>query len=365
MDGKTSSVLRIGFVYRDALGGGGYPRDVRWLASALASCGVAVTLFTGAGSFTEGLTDSVRIEPLEKLSRAEVDVYHFFGIFIPDQLWMLRNVLGKRVVVSPMGHLMPYHLRRKVLKKKLYLQAIKPLLRRVKWFHVFSDQEESSIRGYLGDGVRTFEASLGIFPVPVAVAQALRPGKKQEPSLQLLFFGRNDVYQKGIDILLKGFARASRTGVKARLTIAGQPWMHSERYIKSFIEDYGLEDKVRVLGSVDEEMKYHLMADSDYLVFLSRWDGPPRPIREAIAVGTPVIVSPETNMGGLVEEYDAGLQVQLKPEEVAMAICRVNADRDLWKQHRDGVVRLRERLSWGCVAQDYIRGYEQVLAVDR
>ncbi len=356
--------MRVGLIYRDAMREGGYPRDIRWLASALAAYGVSVTLFSKVGKdrwIIEGLTSSVHIEPLQWLDRSEVDLYHFFGIFIPSQLWTLRKVLGKRVVVSPMGHLMPYHLRRKALKKKLYLKTIRPLLRKIRWFHAFSREEESSIRQYLGNDVLTFEAGLGVFPVPIVAAETERMERQENSGLNLLFFGRNDVYQKGIDILLEGFARAVRNGTNARLTIAGRPWMDSDQYIRSFTQKSGLEDRVQLLGPVNEEMKYCLIAAADYLVFLSRWDGPPRPIREAIAVGTPVIVSPETNMGSLVEEYEAGLQVRLNPEEVAAAISRVAGNRELWKCHRDGVIRVRERLDWGRVAEDYIQGYEQVL----
>lgn len=357
--------MKVGLVYRDALGGGGYPRDIRWLARALTLCGVSVTLFTKGGSVTKDVTDSVPMEPLDRLDRSQVDLYHFFGIFIPDQLWMLRKVVSRPVVVSPMGHLMPYHLGRKALKKMLYLEAIKPLLRKVKWFHAFAPHEERSIRQYLGADVLTFEAGLGVFPVPVSVTQAEQAQGKRASCLHLLFFGRNDIYQKGIDILLERFAQAVRNGVNARLTIAGQPWKDSERYIRSFIKDHGTQDVMQFLGPVDEETKYRLMAGADYLVFLSRWDGPPRPIREAVAVGTPVMVSPESNMGGLVEEYEAGLQVNLRPEDVAAAISTVSADRGIWKRHRDGVVRLKERLDWHRVAQDYIRGYEQVVTVHR
>lgn len=364
MHGRTSSLLRIGFVYRDVLRGGGYPRDVRWLASALASHGVSVTLFAGAGWNTEGLA-GVRVEPLEHLGRLELDVYHIFGIFIPRHLWILRKILGKAIVVSPLGQLMAYHLERKATRKSLYLRLVKPLLRRVEWFHVFSGREERSVKEHLGNNVLTFEAALGVFPIPAVVAQAEQIVENYNVGLDLLFLGRNDVYQKGIDVLLEGYALARKDGANARLTIAGQPWGDSERYIRSLVERYGLSDKVRVLGAVDEEMKWRLMAGADYLAFLSRWDGPPRPVREAIAVGTPVIVSAETNMGGLVEEYEAGLQVQLTPEKVANAIARASANGGLWRRHREGVIRLRERLEWSRVARDYIQGYEQVLALNR
>ncbi len=351
--------MKIGLVYQDCLGGGGYPRDVRWLASALSACGLEVTIFTREGLATEGLDSNVRIELLGKVGQKGVDIYHFFGIFLPQQLMFIRKVLDRAVVVSPMGHLMPYYLTRKSLRKTAYLQVIKPLLRQVRWFHSFAPPETESIRRYLGKDVRVFEGSLGVFPVPDGISKHSPP--KETSGLNLLFFGRNDVYQKGIDVLLEGFAIARQEGGSATLTIAGRPFGESERYIRVFIEEYGLGGGVRYVGAVDEEEKYRLLAEADYLVFLSRWDGPPRPIREAIAVGTPVIVSPETNMGAMVDEYQAGLNVPLNPKSIAEAIARVSGSSELRERHREGAARLRERLKWKRVAQDYIEGYKQVL----
>lgn len=356
--------MKVGFIYTDILGKGGYPRDIRWLASALTSHGVRVVLFcrfVKDSRVTEGLSEEVQIEPLDNLGRSKVDLYHLFGIFIPDQLWRLRQLMRKPLVVSPMGHLMPYHLRRKALKKALYLRLVKPVLRRVRWFHVFSDIEGASVVHYLGDGVRTFEAGLGVFPAPSNAGNAKRNIEQGDGLTRLLFFGRNDIYQKGLDILLKGYVRAVQRGVSVTLTIAGQPWGDSERYIREFVNREKIDKAIQVIGPVDEATKWKLLNETDYLMFLSRWDGPPRPIREAIAVGTPVIVSPETNMGGMVSEFRAGIQVELNPERVAEAILQVSRNRSLQKEHRQGVVKLRERLSWQRVAEDYIQGYSQVL----
>lgn len=355
--------MKISYIYKDALGGGGYPRDVRWLASALANLDTHVTLFCqepADEAVTEGLSRDVCIDSFDNIRSVKADIYHVFGIFMPGQLWRVRQVLDRPLVVSPMGHLMPFHLKRKGFKKAVYLHVVKPLLKRVHWFHVFSGVEANSVNQYLGNQVSTFEAGLGVFPPPSNVEF-----KKETPNsdkLRLLFFGRNDIFQKGIDILLQGFAHAVRHGAEAMLTIAGQPWGDSDRYIRTFIERKHLGRRIRVLGPVDEDTKWKLLGEADYLVFLSRWDGPPRPIREAIAVGTPVIVSPETNMGHLVAAFKAGVEVRLHPEEVARAILRVEADRSMWIEHRRGVLRLCERLDWSCVAEDYLRGYEKVLA---
>jgi len=355
--------MKISLVYKDALGGGGYPRDVRWLASALANLGAHVILLCqepADEAVTEGLSRDVCIESFDNIRNIKADIYHVFGIFMPGQLWQVRQVLDRPLVVSPMGHLMPFHLKRNPFKKVAYLQIVKPLLKRVRWFHVFSGVEANSVHYHLGYRVSTFEAGLGVFPPPSNVE--LKKGNREHDALHLLFFGRNDIFQKGVDILLQGFAHAVRQGSRAFLTIAGQPWLYSEQYIRSFIEKNHLSGRIHVLGPVDENTKWKLLNEADYLVFLSRWDGPPRPIREAIAVGTPVIVSPETNMGRLVSEFNAGIETSLDPEKVARAILHVETDRSMWIEHRAGVLRLRERLDWSRVAEDYLQGYDQVLA---
>ncbi|MER3425188.1 MAG: hypothetical protein C4293_20145 [Nitrospiraceae bacterium] len=352
--------MRIAFVYEHALCKGGYPRDVRWLAGALVSQGVDVILFAAEGKETEGLDSRVTVKPLELVgNRMPADIYHIFGIFLPRQMRLLSQLLRRDtlVVLSPMGHLMPFHLKTNGAKKYLFLHVMKILLLDLHFIHVFSETERDSIIRYWHGGVRSFEAGLGLFPAPFAPA----PPRGAKNSLSLLFFGRNDVYQKGIDILLEGVAKAVDRGVPLQLTIAGQPWGSSERFIRDYINRRRLGEHARLLGPVDESVKWQLLREADYLTFLSRWDGPPRPIREAIAVGTPVLVSPETNMGQLVSKYAAGMQVQLRPEEVAQVLFEIANNTNLQNQHRDGVLQLQNRLDWGRVAQDYIAGYQSML----
>jgi glycosyltransferase involved in cell wall biosynthesis len=355
-------VMKVGVVYRDALGAGGYPRDVRWLASALVSFGMDVTLYAKLETVKkEGLDERVRCEPMESVLRERVDLAHVFGLFIPQHTWLLRELLnqGRAVVVSPMGHFMPFALQRNRLKKWGYLRIVRPLLRRVPWWHVFSQEEAKSVERCVGSHVDCFQGSLGIFPIHAMWGRTSVTNTGRE--VKLLFFGRNDVYQKGIDILLAGFEKAIRNGASVRLTIAGAPWKNSESFMGLFVKKRGLQSNVELVGLVDEKRKWTLLRETDYLVFLSRWDGPPRPIREAIAVGTPVIVSPETNMGSLVKRYDAGMQVKLDPEEVARAVCVIGRDKALRRRFAEGVVKLRERLSWENVARDYVHGYQRIM----
>jgi glycosyltransferase involved in cell wall biosynthesis len=89
---------------------------------------------------------------------------------------------------------------------------------------------------------------------------------------------------------------------------------------------------------------------------LSRWDGPPRPIRDAIALGTPVIVSRETTLGGLVDMAGAGRQVNLDVHNVAAALLEAQDDATI-KLWSNGVHVLLGDLTWDRVAERYVSGY--------
>ena len=145
------------------------------------------------------------------------------------------------------------------------------------------------------------------------------------------------------------------------MRIVGQPWGGSTPYLRKTIRQLGIEELVEIIGPVDEASKWRILSQADYLVFLSRFDGPPRPIREAIVAGLPVLVSPESNMGNLVEQFEAGLQVPLEVNAIANAIARTADDEDLLARSRVGAAALRAHLDWARVAQDYISGYEGVL----
>ena len=228
--------------------------------------------------------------------------------------------------------------------------------------HVFSEAELPVLRWILRRAP-VFRAPLGIFPPPegrTSSAPASGGNRRSPAEGPVLFLGRNDVSQKGIDHLLRGFARALARGFCTPLVIAGRPWGDSHVQIRRLCAELGIEGQVSVLGEVDEDTKWELLRRARCLAFLSRWDGPPRPVREALSVGTPVIVSHGTNMADLVASEGAGAAVPEQVDAIADALLATN-DAACVAAWRDGALRLAERLAWPRVARCYLRGYESVL----
>jgi glycosyltransferase involved in cell wall biosynthesis len=182
-----------------------------------------------------------------------------------------------------------------------------------------------------------------------------------------VFFGRNDVYQKGIDILLEAVrvaeSRSASADASIQLVIAGRPCLKSDQFIRARIQRLARREAVSVLGALDARSAYELLGSARALVFLSRFDGPPRPIREAISLGVPVIVSRETNMGEIVEAYDAGAVVPLDADAVAAALLEVWRDPQKSEWWRANVPKLKAALSWDRVVGPYLSGYREVVNV--
>ena len=120
---------------------------------------------------------------------------------------------------------------------------------------------------------------------------------------------------------------------------------------------------VDLVGPVSDDEKWRLLQAASMLVYMSRFDGPPRPIREALSVGTPCLVSYESNMGELVERFGAGRAAPLEPAAVAECLHEAFASPGTLDSWHAGALRLRAELVWPRVARTYINGYESIEAM--
>jgi glycosyltransferase involved in cell wall biosynthesis len=348
--------VKVALLFVDAFAPGGYPRDVRWLADALLRRGVEVTILGRAGPCRDGAerVRSIEEQPAWPEAVREADLVHAFGVSDTNQLKAMRAVIdgASKIVVSPLAHFMTEHVRVRPWKKvPTYKVLGKMLERRRAGAHFFSALEEQQSRRFLRP-VRSFLAGAGVFPAPTS------EGESKRERDYLLFFGRNDVHQKGLDVLVASYAQALEMGLDLPLVIGGRAHGESERFLDDARRRLG--ERVRIVGETSDEERIRLMRGAAAFVFLSRWDGPPRPVREAVAVGTPVIVTDGTNMAHDVEGHNAGVRVDATVGSVSAALLQVE-DRAVLAGWLRGVEELRSALSWDNIAGLHVDGYESYL----
>lgn len=162
---------------------------------------------------------------------------------------------------------------------------------------------------------------------------------------------------KNIEGLLEAFAKLKKDQV-LNLVIAGKKgWMYEKIFEK--VKKLNLEDRVIFTDFVPEDDLPALMAGAKVFVIPSFWEGFGIPVLEAMAVGTPVVVS---NVASLPEVVgDAGVLVDPDDiEDIARGIKKVLEDNSLYNRlKRKGFERVKE-FSWQKCAKQTLGVLENV-----
>lgn len=116
------------------------------------------------------------------------------------------------------------------------------------------------------------------------------PKSQSQAPIHLLFVGRLD-YQKGFDVLLKGFAGVQRTDLK--LTVVGSA-------VNEDTVDCPVMQGVEYIPWVTPAEVNALYQSADALIVPSRWEGFAMVPLEGMAMGLPVIASDCTSLPELV-----------------------------------------------------------------
>jgi glycosyltransferase involved in cell wall biosynthesis len=125
----------------------------------------------------------------------------------------------------------------------------------------------------------------------------------------LLFVGTIEP-RKNLPILLRAYARLKSMGYTHRLALVGAPgWMYDEVY--SSIRSLGLSDSVVVPGFVEDLAPWYNHAD--LFVYPSAYEGFGLPPLEAMACGTPVVLS----SAGSLREVAGEAALFVSPSDVA------------------------------------------------
>lgn len=97
--------------------------------------------------------------------------------------------------------------------------------------------------------------------------------------------------EKGIDTLLKAFAKVNQQIAQSHLTIVGAYQKTSEYFkgLMNIISDLGIIDKVSFIGFSDNPYKY--IKHADCFVLASRVEGNPNVLHEAMYIRTPVVAT--------------------------------------------------------------------------
>ena len=311
------------------------------------------------GVVTRGMSRSTR----RALRALQPDIVHMHAEFHPDHRWPPR-LFSCPCILSPHGAFNPVVLGRgRRRAKQAYVAAAGPLLyRRLAAFHALSPYEAEHIRA------ATSHASIYCLPQgPGASVVGARPPRTDEPGpARIITLGRLDVFTKGLDILLEGYARAvgAEPDKIGSLTIAGPDWSGGRAELERRARSLGIADRVRFTGLVERDALAETLLGADVYVQASRNEGFSLAVAEALVVGLPVVVTRGNGASGFGEltSHPHVRVVDAEADDLAAALRAFAGDLPALRRAAEAAgPEIADFLSWDRVANAHLAAYASVL----
>lgn len=304
------------------------------------------------------------LPPAARKSVEAADVLHLHGVWEPllKRVSRVARSAGVPYAVRPAGMLDPWSLRQKWLKKRLALAiGWRDMLNAAAFLHALNADEKRLVEPLrLKCPVRVIPN--GVFleelrPLPEkGTFRAAHP--ELGPGPFVLFLSRLH-YKKGLDYLADAFALVTREVPSAGLVVAGPDGGARASFVKQ-VARQGLAGRVHLIGPLYGASKLAALVDATCFCLPSRQEGFSVAITEALACGTPVVISEGCHFPE-VAEAGAGMVVPLDAARIAEALVRVITDTAAAEQMREaGRTLIASRYTWPLIAEQTVAAYTSV-----
>ncbi len=298
-----------------------------------------------------------------EISAFRPDIVHVHSVFVPalDIIELGLHRSGIPYCVTPHGALSPAVMSANRLRKAAYLELVAlPTLNRACFVHALTAAEAERAETL---GVRTTIATVGNGIDPPPRADDLPGVAELVPQLGdspfILFLGRLEPDQKGLDVLLSAFRDNEAAMVPLRLVLVGAAHPSWRRVVERF-SDLIASGRVVVLPPLLGPERFSLLHACSGFIHPSRWEGMAFSVLEAASCGRPLILSEAADPGGVFAR--AGSAIVCAPDEVGVADALIRfSEADSSSLARMGASAsrtCRDRFGWRSVCDAIESAYE-------
>lgn len=230
-------------------------------------------------------------------------VFHLHGGFIPTfyaiAMWLSKYKIP--FVTMTHGAYNTLAMEKNKAIKQIYFSLFeKRLLKAASFIHCIGQSEIDGLQSIYSNN-KTVLIPYGFDMPPQKISNSINLNDK---NFIVGFCGRIDVFTKGLNELLEGFASFSQTIANTQLWIIGDGKEKAELETKA--KHLQIENKVVFWGSKFGDEKIELLQQCNVFASPSRNEGLPAAVLEAASLGIPCLVTEATNLGKAINAYKAG-----------------------------------------------------------
>jgi len=291
----------------------------------------------------------------------DFDVVHLHSVFLWPTWAAARAAYAARIpyVVSPRGQLVRELIHRKSRwVKSAWIALIeRRTLARAAALHVTADLEAQDIAALNLNLAKVVCIANGVsWP-----AQHQNFESEKYPQITgpyALYLGRIN-WKKGLDRLI----RAWRQVPDLTLIIAGNDDEGYQKDLEALVHDIDIANRVHFIGPVSDVDKWAVYERAEMFVLSSYSENFGNVVAEAMAMGCPVVVTPEVGLARFVAEARAGIITDGDPMPLSAAVRKLHGDALLRKSMGiAGRLAVEKSLSWGGIALQLEAAYNDIIA---
>jgi glycosyltransferase involved in cell wall biosynthesis len=291
------------------------------------------------------------------------DLAHIHALFSPVSSCAAAVARSRALpyILRPLGTLDPADLQKKKHLKQIYAALLeKPNIAGAAAIH-FTSLQEAKVSERFGVSTKDLVIPLGVQlpntnpPLPIT----------NSPFPTLLYMSRIDP-KKGLHLLLPALENLLAEGFKFNFVLAGGNPQDPdyEGKIKAQVQASPLAEYTTVAGFVTGDRKASLLQQADVFVLPSYYENFGIAVAEAMASGTPVVISDGVYIWQDVQQAEAGWVAALTVESLtnSLKLALENAEERKRRGERAKEYAL-SHYSWDAIAQQTIEAYQAILSV--
>lgn len=253
------------------------------------------------------------------------DVVHLHGMWEPLTTSIANQATAREIpyVCSIHGMLDSWSMRQRFFRKRVYYSLVeRKRLAGAAAIHFTAEQEKKKAAKWIPANVRTLVLPLIVDLAPYLQLPARDSAHALFPQLPsdkpwVLFLSRIHE-KKGLDLLISAFAKLRHPD--AQLVVAGSGEDSYVAEMKQLAGRLCLSDRVHFVGLVKGENKTSLYRRADVLVLPSSQENFGLVVVEALACGTPVLITAGIDIYEEILQTRAGALITRDPANIAAQI---------------------------------------------
>lgn len=290
------------------------------------------------------------------------DIVIFHEVYKPSYIKIYKYCLKNNIpyVVIPHGCLTKKAQSNKKIKKVIgNFMLFNSFLKNAKFIQYLSENEYnmSILKKY-----KYFVMGNGVEDIP-NINMYLK-NNRNDNEFNIIYVGRYDYLIKGLDQLIFGCSLIKEEMIKNKIKINlyGIGSKDSENKILKDIIDNGLRDLIIFNGPVYGVEKRDLIIKNDAFIQVSRTEGQPLGVMEAMSLGMPLLISNGTGFGYIVKNNNCGIVTKCNAKNIGESILELyNLRNSLNKFSKNSYTYAIKNFSWKQISNLCIEKYYLII----